>query len=599
MLSRARRLHPALRRLLYQTTPIPSPAPPLPPHHPAAAQTSRPSPILFRRHLCSPPPPPPPPSQPPAVVSPDLPSVSDNSVCPGCGIAMQSSDPALPGFFSRPSPKSPDYRARLAPITADDTRISASLKSGHLREGLETSRGTEPAAAAAVAAETAEDKGEGKVLVCARCHSLRHYGRVKHPAAERLLPDFDFVAAVGPRLASPSGARSLVLLLADAADFDGSFPRAVARLVAAAGEAHRKDWKHGAPANLPRALLVVTKLDLLPTPSLSPDDVHAWAHARARAGAGADLRLAGVHLVSAARGWGVRDLLDHMRELTGARGNVWAVGARNVGKSTLLNAIARCSGVAGQPTLTEAPVPGTTLDVIKMDGVLGAQAKLFDTPGLLHGHQLTSRLTSEEMKLVQVRKEMRPRTYRIKTGQSIHIGGLVRLDVEDLTVGSIYVTVWASPLVPLHMGKTENAATMIKEHFGLQLQPPIGQERVKELGKWVRKQFKVSGNSWDTNSKDIAIAGLSWFGIGLKGEAVLGLWTYDGVDVISRISLVHERASIFEEAGFTVSQIVSQADSMTNKLKGTKKTNKKKESKASTAPITAPEAAESSSTVDA
>ena len=115
----------------------------------------------------------------------------------------------------------------------------------------------------------------------------------------------------------------------------------------------------------------------------------------------------------------------------------------------------------------------------------------------------------------------------------------------------------------------------------------------------MRKQFKVSGNSWDTNSKDIAIAGLGWFGIGLKGEAVLGLWTYDGVDVVSRSSLVHERASIFEEAGFTVSQIVSQADSMTNKLKGTKKTNKKKENKMSTSPITAPEAAKSASTIDA
>jgi ribosome biogenesis GTPase A len=345
------------------------------------------------------------------VVSSDLPAVAANSVCPGCGITLQSSDPALPGYFSPPSPKSPDYRARLAPVTADDTRISASLKSGQLREGLDAApREDEPP----VAAAAAEDKGEGKVLVCARCHSLRHYGRVKRLDAERLLPDFDFVAAVGPRLASPSGARSVVLLLADASDFDGSFPRSVARLVAAAGEAHHKDWKHGAPANVPRAVLVVTKLDLLPTPSLSPDDVHAWAQSRARAGAGADLRFAGVHLVSAARGWGVRDLLDHVRELAGARGNVWAVGARNVGKSTLLNAIAQCSGVAAGPTLTEAPVPGTTLDVIKVDGVLGAQAKLFDTPGLLHGHQLTSRLTREELKLVQVSKEMRPRTYRIK-----------------------------------------------------------------------------------------------------------------------------------------------------------------------------------------
>lgn len=520
---------------------------------------------------------------------------------------MQSADPSLPGFFSLPSPKSPDYRAFLAPVTADDTSISASLKSGHLREGQETSRGDE----VAVAAAAAEGKKESKVVVCARCHSLRHYGRVKRPDAEHLLPDFDFVAAVGPRLASPSGARSLVLLLADASDFDGSFPRAVARLVAAAGEAHRSDWKLGAPANLPRALLVVTKLDLLPTPSLSPDDVHAWAHARARAGAGSDLRLAGVHLVSAARGWGVRDLLNHVRELAGARGNVWAVGARNVGKSTLLNAIARCSGVEGGPTLTEAPVPGTTLRVIHVDGVLGAQAKLFDTPGLLHGHQLTSRLTRAEQKLILVSKEMRPRTYRIKAGQSIHIGGLVRLDIEELTVGSIYVTVWASPLVPLHMGKTENATVMIKDHFGLQLQPPIGQERVKELGIWVRKHFKVSGNSWDANSMDIAIAGLGWFGIGLKGEAVLGLWTYNGVDVVSRSSLVHERASIFEEAGFTVSKVVSQADSKTNKLKSTKNTNRKeskaspspsaapeKENKASSSPSAAPEPSEPAATVD-
>uniref|UniRef100_A0A0E0ERG2 Uncharacterized protein n=1 Tax=Oryza meridionalis TaxID=40149 RepID=A0A0E0ERG2_9ORYZ len=604
MLSRARRLHPSLRRIL---RPVPPPAhpppPPSPPHRPVFSQTPKPFFPLLRRHLSSTPPPPPqaPPekSLAPAKVSSDPPAVSANGLCPGCGIAMQSSDPSLPGFFSLPSPKSPDYRARLAPVTADDTRISASLKSGHLREGVAAASSATAAAVAAGVGVEKEGKKENKVVVCARCHSLRHYGVVKRPEAEPLLPDFDFVAAVGPRLASPSGARSLVLLLADASDFDGSFPRAVARLVAFAGEAHGSDWKHGAPANLPRALLVVTKLDLLPTPSLSPDDVHAWAHSRARAGAGGDLRLAGVHLVSAARGWGVRDLLDHVRQLAGPRGNVWAVGARNVGKSTLLNAIARCSGIEGAPILTEAPVPGTTLDVIQVDGVLGSQAKLFDTPGLLHGHQLTSRLTREEQKLVRVSKEMRPRTYRLKPGQSVHIGGLVRLDIEELTVGSVYVTVWASPLVPLHMGKTENAAVMVKDHFGLQLQPPIGQQRVNELGKWVRKQFKVSGNSWDMNSRDIAIAGLGWFGIGLKGEAVLGLWTYDGVDVVSRSSLVHEKAAIFEEAGFTVSKIVSQADSMANRLKNPKKINKKKDNKANSSPSTDPESSNPVEAVDA
>jgi len=77
----------------------------------------------------------------------------------------------------------------------------------------------------------------------------------------------------------------------------------------------------------------------------------------------------------------------------------------------------------------------------------------------------------------------------------------------------------------------------------------------------------VSGSSWDANCADIAAAGLGWVAIGLKGEAVLGVWTYDGVDVVSRDSLVSERARIFEEAGFTVSKIVSQADSAHNKSK--------------------------------
>lgn len=69
------------------------------------------------------------------------------------------------------------------------------------------------------------------------------------------------------------------------------------------------------------------------------------------------------------------------------------------------------------------------------------------------------------------------------------------------------------------------------------------------------------------NSVDIAAAGLGWVAVGLRGEAVLGVWTYDGVDVVSRSSLVTERAKIFEEAGFTVSKVVSRADSTYNKLK--------------------------------
>lgn len=81
----------------------------------------------------------------------------------------------------------------------------------------------------------------------------------------------------------------------------------------------------------------------------------------------------------------------------------------------------------------------------------------------------------------------------------------------------------------------------------------------------MRREFHVSGNSWDSSSVDIAAAGLGWFAIGLKGEAVLGVWTYEGVDVVLRNSLIPYRSNTFEVAGFTVSKIVSQSDQALHK----------------------------------
>jgi hypothetical protein len=82
---------------------------------------------------------------------------------------------------------------------------------------------------------------------------------------ENLLPDFDFDYTIGRRLASTGGTRSVVLMVVDSADFDGSFPRKMAKLVSATIEENHKAWKEGKPANLPRMVLVVTKIDLLPS----------------------------------------------------------------------------------------------------------------------------------------------------------------------------------------------------------------------------------------------------------------------------------------------------------------------------------------------
>ncbi|ERN04375.1 hypothetical protein AMTR_s00147p00081250 [Amborella trichopoda] len=304
---------------------------------------------------------------------------------------------------------------------------------------------------------------------------------IKNQKLENLIPDFDFDRLISTRLlkTSNSGANTVAVLVVDCVDFDGSFPQKGAESLLKALQKGSKLQK------LPKLVLVATKVDLLPSQT-SPTKLDRWVRHRAKAG-GAP-KLSGVYLVSAKKDLGVRNLLMFIKELAGPRGNVWVVGAQNAGKSTLINAFAKRAGNK-MTQLTESVVPGTTLGIVRIGGILPAKAKMYDTPGLLHPYLMSLRLTRDEQKMVEIRKELQPRTYRMKAGQTVHVGGPMRLDLTHASVETIYP----------------------------------GDERVSELGEWGQQEFKVSGISWEVNSMDIAIAGLGWFSLGLKGEATLRL----------------------------------------------------------------------------
>ncbi|KAL3815165.1 hypothetical protein ACJIZ3_016433 [Penstemon smallii] len=539
-------------------------------------------------------------------------------ICPGCGVFMQDNDPNHPGYYQKPKAEVAESEDTIEDLLDEDFNDSEEFEEddedfeddikGEFEESdedgidwedseewddfeddedddLKESDGFVPAGVGygnvteetiekgkrkrmskserkKMARESKQDEKE-EVTVCARCHSLRNYGQVKNQTAENLIPDFDFDRLISTRLMKPTGKAdaTVVVMVVDCVDFDGSFPKRAAKSLFKALEQSNKDGLK-LSKKLPKLVLVATKVDLLPS-QVSPARLDRWVRHRAKAN-GAP-RLSGVYMVSAKKDLGVRNLLAFVKELAGPRGNVWVIGAQNAGKSTLINAFSKKEGVK-VTKLTEAAIPGTTLGILRIGGVLPAKAKMYDTPGLLHPYLMSMRLNRDEQKMVEIRKELQPRSYRIKAGQSIHVGGLVRLDLNQASVQTIYVTVWASSNVSLHLGKLENAGETRSKHAGIRLQPPIGVDRISELGEWEKRDLKASGTSWDVNSMDLVVGGLGWFSLGLKGEASLTLWSYDGIQITTREPLVLDRATFIERPGFWLPKAISEALGNQSKL---------------------------------
>jgi hypothetical protein len=56
------------------------------------------------------------------------------------------------------------------------------------------------------------------------------------------------------------------------------------------------------------------------------------------------------------------------------------------------------------------------------------------------------------------------------------------VDLLRLPARTAYVTVWASEMLPLHVGKTDTAAERWERFSGKELVPPVGEEEKRTLG---------------------------------------------------------------------------------------------------------------------
>ena len=342
---------------------------------------------------------------------------------------------------------------------------------------------------------SALEKGlETGQVYCQRCFRLRHYNEI----SDVNISDDDFIKL----LHEVGESDALVVNVIDIFDFNGSVIPGLSRFVSGND-----------------VLLVGNKKDILPK-SVKDGKVTQWLTERAHE---VGLRPVDVVLTSAQNKQAIKDLMEKIESHRKGR-DVYVVGVTNVGKSTLINAIIQ-EITGDKDIITTSRFPGTTLDKIEIP--LDDGAYLFDTPGIIHRHQMAHYLTAKNLKYISPKKEIKPKTYQLNPGQTLFLAGLGRFDfISGERQG---FTAFFENTLDLHRTKLAGADGFYQKHAGTLLVPPTSQE-LADFPKLIRHEFSIKEKT------DVVFSGLGW--IRVNEKAKIAAWAPKGVDVVIRKAII-------------------------------------------------------------
>lgn len=195
------------------------------------------------------------------------------------------------------------------------------------------------------------------------------------------------------------------------------------------------------------------------------------------------------------------------------------------------------------------PVATSSIDTASSDARPQHRFWLHDTPGAVNSTQLINLLTTEELKLCLPQKPLVPRTFILKPGQTLLIGGLARLDYTQGDV-SAYFTVFCSSRIPIHATRLDKADTVYSKNLGgpLLMVPCGDAERLSWFPALLGEEHTVTGVGWKSSCADIVLSSAGWVAVtmGVDMKVSLKAFTPSGKGMFVRVpslfpSAVNER----------------------------------------------------------
>lgn len=505
--------------------------------------------------------------------------------CPGCGATLQDKDENLFGYVRRNDiEKYVQDEANAMTLRREYADRMAELQRHWETNGRRV--GEEWLDFMTQEEFDAIYKYQSRAFVCHRCHALENLG-VEGRRKVMSAPDFT------EQLRALKEKRCVVVLVVDVTDFPGSMVYDLPGLISMNN----------------KVIIAANKCDCIRMRSFQYDGkqgdlmkrmtteryIRKWITDMAVQFGLPRHNIEDVIPVSARRGWNMSQLIRSIERTANLDLRqphkplpTYFVGVANVGKSSVINAIAHHLYVPQPPhpqskkvyytktdkqgkervfwrwytppnvnraemqdipsrhtktaskLMTVSSLPGTTVatNAVKLSltnsrGGAEDSAQIYDTPGILpHWHQ-SSPLTLYQMRRTLFYKYRNPTCFLLLPGHTLFLGGLAAIDVVKGCPSGVLMLVYTSAKVKNAVVKTEVSDQYWLENIGRMLDPPgsieqVGEARLTESKSYL---FECYGKHRLRPKADVYVCGLGWvaFCTGSPADVVLRVRTLPGV----------------------------------------------------------------------